>query len=56
MLALLPLLLALSQAPSSEPPPPLPIIGTAANGGRVFRVGLGLRFDSIASQIGRAHV
>ena len=44
MLALLSLLLTLAQAPApAADAPPLPIVGTTANGGRVFRVGLGLR-------------
>ena len=52
MLALLSLLLTLAQAsaPAADAPP-LPIVGTTANGGRVFRVGLGLRFESVAAQL-----
>ena len=33
---------------SADPPPPLPVVATNAMGGRVFRIPLGLAFDSIA--------
>ncbi len=52
MIALLPLLLALAQAPApADAAPPLPVMGTTANGGRIFRIALGLRFESIVPQL-----
>lgn len=50
MFAALAVMIALAQAPAADAPP-LPISGTNALGGRVFRVGLGLRFDSIAASL-----
>ena len=46
MIAVLALLAALAQAPAEAPP--LPMSGTNAQGGRVFRVGMGLAFGSVA--------
>lgn len=54
MLHALAIAAALAQAaapPAPAEPPPLPVTGTNAMGGRVFRVGLGLRFDSIAPSL-----
>lgn len=51
MLAVFALLAALAQAPAADAPPPLPVSGTTASGGRVFRIGLGLRFDAIAPSL-----
>ena len=48
MLALIALLAALAQAPAVDAAQLLPVIGTTANGGRVFRVPIGLRFESVA--------
>jgi hypothetical protein len=36
---------------SADPPPPLPVVATNAVGGRVFRIPLGLAFESIASAL-----
>lgn len=49
------ILLAMLQAtpgtPPADPPPPLPVAGTNAMGGRVFRIPGGLVFDSIAASL-----